>query len=58
MNDNEKDEKIPFGQKLFDNVFFWLAVGVGLSLVFYLGWGILEILTIPDMPSSMMMGVK
>jgi hypothetical protein len=36
-------EKKTFGQKVFDNVFILLALGMAFPGVFYLGWGIIEI---------------
>jgi hypothetical protein len=39
--------EIPFGQRLFDNVFFWLVAGLLVMGVVYTGWGLWEILTMP-----------
>lgn len=41
------EEAIPLAQRLFDNV--WLLLGVGLLVMFvlYTGWGLWEILTLP-----------
>jgi hypothetical protein len=36
-------EKKTFGQKVFDNVFILLALGMAFPGIFYLGWGMLEI---------------
>jgi hypothetical protein len=36
-------EKRTFGQKVFDNIFILLALGMAFPGVFYLGWGIVEI---------------
>lgn len=47
---SENDEKKTFGERLFDNIFFWLAVGVGLPMIFYFAWGIIEVLTLGKMP--------
>ncbi len=38
---------IPLGQRLFDNVFLWLAAGVAVMLIVYTGWGLWEVLTLP-----------
>jgi hypothetical protein len=41
------DEPIPLGQRLFDNVFLLLAAGLLVMLLFYTGWGLWEISTLP-----------
>ena len=41
-------EKIPLGQRLFDNVFLLLAAGLLVMFLLYTGWGLLEILTLPQ----------
>lgn len=52
MNDNADDdtetEPIPLGQRLFDNVFLLLAVGLIIMFVVFTGWGLLEIFTLPS----------
>ena len=40
-------ERIPFMQKLLDNPFILLFLGVVMPTVFYLIWGILEVAQIP-----------
>ena len=40
-------EKIPFMQRLLDNPFMLLFLGVVVPTVFYLIWGILEVAQIP-----------
>jgi hypothetical protein len=40
-------EPIPFMQKLLDNPFLLLFIGVVVPTVFYLIWGILEVAQIP-----------
>lgn len=40
-------EEVPLGQRLFDNVFFWLVAGLLVMGVVYTGWGLWEILTLP-----------
>ncbi len=40
-------EPIPLGQRLFDNMFLLLAVGLLVMFVFFTGWGMYEITTIP-----------
>ena len=46
QNEGES-ESIPMMQKLLDNPFLLLFIGVASPAVLYLGWGILEIVTIP-----------
>jgi hypothetical protein len=40
-------EPVPLGQRLFDNIFLLLVVGIGVMAVLYTGWGLWEILTLP-----------
>jgi hypothetical protein len=40
-------EPIPFMQRLLDNPFVLLVLGVAFPAVFYLIWGIIEITQIP-----------
>jgi hypothetical protein len=42
-----EEERIPFMQQLLDNPFLLLFLGVVLPTVFYLIWGIMEIISIP-----------
>jgi hypothetical protein len=46
QNQGENDD-IPMMQKLLDNPFLLLFIGVASPAVLYLGWGIMEIVTIP-----------
>jgi hypothetical protein len=43
-NDNER---IPVMQRILDNPFLLLFLGVVVPTVFYILWGIMEIITIP-----------
>lgn len=43
--DNEAD--IPVMQKVLDNPFLLLFLGVVMPTVFYILWGVMEIVTIP-----------
>ncbi|MEH6569576.1 MAG: hypothetical protein V7709_10895 [Halioglobus sp.] len=49
MSDHEPsdNEPVPMMQKLLDNPFLLLFLGVASPAVLYLGWGIMEIVTIP-----------
>jgi hypothetical protein len=40
-------ERPPLGQRLFDNVFLLLALGMLIMFVIYTGWGMWEILAMP-----------
>ncbi len=42
-----EDEQIPFMQRVLDNHFLLLFIGVVMPTVFYILWGIMEIATIP-----------
>ena len=41
-------EEIPAGQRLFDRPFLLLAAGLLVMFLFYTGWGMWEILTLPQ----------
>lgn len=43
----EPVERPPLGQRLFDNVFLLLVVGMLIMFVVYTGWGVWEILSMP-----------
>ena len=42
------DETPPLMQRLFDNVFLLLFLGMAIMLVVYTGWGLWEIATMPQ----------
>lgn len=42
------DGPIPIGQRLYDNVFLLLALGIVIMLAVYTGWGIWELATMPS----------
>ena len=44
------DERIPVMQKLLDNPFLLLFIGVTMPTIFYIIWGIMEIVQIPIAP--------
>ena len=54
MSENDKDdemqERIPGMQSLVDNPFLLLFIGVAMPTVFYLMWGIMEIVSLPVAP--------
>ena len=43
----ESEEKIPVMQQILDNPFLLLFLGVTIPTVFYIIWGVMEIVTIP-----------
>jgi len=45
--DSGKNEKIPAMQRVLDNPFLLLFLGVTIPTVFYILWGVMEIVTIP-----------
>ncbi|MGI9272789.1 MAG: hypothetical protein ACR2QT_13510 [Woeseiaceae bacterium] len=47
-NNNEQDEQqIPAMQRLLDNPFVLLVLGIAVPTIFYIVWGIIEITQIP-----------
>ncbi len=42
------EEPISFWQNLFDRPFVLLAAGLLVMFLFYTGWGLVEILTLPE----------
>jgi hypothetical protein len=47
---DKKPERIPFMQRLLDNPFLLLFLGVVMPTVLYIIWGILELIQIPIAP--------
>lgn len=45
--DGDADEPIPFMQRLLDNPFLLLFLGVVIPTVFYILWGVMEVTSIP-----------
>ena len=48
--DDQSSEKIPAMQRILDNPFILLFIGVVFPAVFYIIWGIIEIVNIPIAP--------
>ena len=46
---NQTEPK-PLGQKIFDNNFLLLAIGIAFPTIFYFGWGVLEIFVFNNIP--------
>jgi hypothetical protein len=50
VTDTEENERVPVMQRIIDNPFLLLFIGVVVPTVFYVIWGIMEIITIPMAP--------
>ena len=46
-SENQEEETVPVMQRVMDNPFLLLFIGVVVPTVFYIIWGIMEIVTIP-----------
>jgi hypothetical protein len=46
----ENGEPIPLGQRLLNRPFLLLLAGAAVTFLFYTGWGMVEILTLPRAP--------
>lgn len=49
-SESGEQERLPVMQRLLDNPFLLLFLGVTIPTVFYLIWGIMEIVSIPISP--------
>ena len=49
-NPNTETERIPGMQSLLDNPFLLLFLGVAMPTVFYIVWGIMEVVNLPVAP--------
>jgi hypothetical protein len=43
----EQDEQVPFMQRVLDNPFLLLFLGVAIPTVLYTLWGVMEVASIP-----------
>lgn len=43
-------ERPPLGQRIYDNPFILLALGVAVTGIFYTAWGLIEVLSLPHAP--------
>ncbi len=50
MSDTGSSEKIPFMQRVLDNPFLLLFLGVTIPTVLYILWGLIELTQIPIAP--------
>ena len=48
MHQPPPEEPIPAGQRFFDNIFLLLVLGILVMAVLYTGWGMWEVLTMPQ----------
>ena len=46
-NPEQEEERIPAMQSLLENPFLLLFIGVAMPTVFYILWGIMEIVSLP-----------
>jgi hypothetical protein len=49
-DDLPQPEQVPFFQRVLDNPFLLLFLGIVMPTVFYILWGVMEIATIPIAP--------
>ena len=50
ITETEEHVRVPVMQKIMDNPFLLLFIGVVVPTVFYIVWGIMELVTIPVAP--------
>jgi hypothetical protein len=48
IEDDSGEEEIPFGQRFFDSPFVLLALGIVIMAIFFTGWGLWEIMSLPQ----------
>lgn len=46
-SDEQSEERVPMMQRMLDNPFLLLFLGVTIPTVSYIIWGVMEIVTIP-----------
>lgn len=44
------NERVPFGQRFYDNIFILLVAGIVVMTVFYTLWGLVEVTSLPPAP--------
>lgn len=49
MNENP-EYQVPLGQRLFDSPWLLLTAGLAVMFIFYTGWGLYEIFSLPQAP--------
>ena len=48
--ETSNEEEIPRNQKVFDNIFLWLALGILVPGILYTVWGLIEVLSVAPVP--------
>lgn len=48
--DGQEDRPIPVMQEIYDNVWFLFALSMTIVLVFYIIWGLIDMLSFPTLP--------
>ncbi len=48
--DESSSERIPLGQRLYENPFILLVAGILVMVVFYTLWGLQQVLSLPQAP--------
>ncbi len=46
VNEVGAEQSIPRGQEIFDNIWLWLALGLGVPTLFYIVWGLVDLLLV------------
>ncbi|MBK7169050.1 MAG: hypothetical protein IPH83_07335 [Gammaproteobacteria bacterium] len=46
-NDQDSDKNIPFMQRVIDNPFLLLFIGITVPTLTYIVWGIMELVSLP-----------
>lgn len=46
-NDQDSDKDIPFMQRVIDNPFLLLFIGITIPTLTYIVWGIMELVSLP-----------
>jgi hypothetical protein len=47
QSEEEKEEKIPIGQVIFDELFLFFMLSLVISLVIYNAWGLMDLVRVP-----------
>ena len=47
VSPDSKSERVPYMQQLFDSPFLLLIAGLVVMFVFFTGWGLVEIMSLP-----------
>lgn len=49
MSQDQDEEKVPFGQTIFDELFLFFMISLVISLVVYNLWGLMDLLGTPPL---------